>query len=95
MALRISISDTVFYNNQQFSLNLTPNLYYYYFLFIYEAGVESSPLLRQPIIDLLYQPWLMDSDDCGSISGMNEWQGKLKYSKRACPSAALSTTDPT
>jgi hypothetical protein len=25
----------------------------------------------------------------------NEWQGKPKYSEKTCPSAALSTTDPT
>jgi hypothetical protein len=33
----------------------------------------------------------VDGDDCGAVSAMNEWQGKPKY----CPSANLSTTDPT
>jgi hypothetical protein len=33
-------------------------------------------------------------DDCAAISGMNEWQGKPKYSEKICPGAALSTTDP-
>jgi hypothetical protein len=28
-------------------------------------------------------------------SRWNEWQGKSKYSEKTCPSAALSTTDPT
>jgi hypothetical protein len=67
---------------------------HYYFLFICGAGVEPSPLLLRPFISLLYQPWMID-DDCGAISGMNEWQGKPKYSEKICPSAALSTTHPT
>jgi hypothetical protein len=29
------------------------------------------------------------------ISGMNEWQGKPKYSEKTSASAALSTTEPT
>jgi hypothetical protein len=37
---------------------------------------------------------MIDGDDCGAISGMNEWQGKPKYWKETCPSAALSTTNP-
>jgi hypothetical protein len=40
---------------------------------MYGAGVEPSPLLLRPFIDLLYQPWMIDGDDCGEISGMNEW----------------------
>jgi hypothetical protein len=38
---------------------------------------------------------MIDGDDCGGISGMNEWQEKQEYSEKTCPSAALSTTDPT
>jgi hypothetical protein len=38
---------------------------------------------------------MIDGDDCGGISGMNEWQRTPKYSEITCPSAALSTTDPT
>jgi hypothetical protein len=52
-------------------------------LSICRTVLEPSPLLLRPFIGLLYQPW------------MNEWQGKLKYSKKTCPSAALSITDPT
>jgi hypothetical protein len=63
--------------------------------FIYGAGFEPSPLLLRPVICLLYQPWMIDGDDCGTISGMNEWQRKPKYSEETCPSAALSTADPT
>jgi hypothetical protein len=53
----------------------------FYFLSICGAKVEPSPLLQQPLIGLLYQPWIIDGDGCGAINGMNEWQGKLKYSR--------------
>jgi hypothetical protein len=65
----------------------------YYLLFVYGAGVEPSLLLLRPFIGL-YPSWMIDGDDCGAISGMNDWQGKPKYSEETCPSAALSTTDP-
>jgi hypothetical protein len=45
------------------------------FLFIHGAGVDTSPLLLQSFIGLLYQPWTTEGDICGEISGMNEWQG--------------------
>jgi hypothetical protein len=32
---------------------------------------------------------MIDGDDFGAISGMNEWQGKPKYSEKTCPSAAV------
>jgi hypothetical protein len=38
---------------------------------------------------------MIDIGDFGAISGMNNWQGKPKYSEKTCPSAALSTTNPT
>jgi hypothetical protein len=38
---------------------------------------------------------MIDGDDCGAVSGMNEWQAKSKYSEETFPSAALTTTDPT
>jgi hypothetical protein len=38
--------------------------------------VDPSPLLLLPFIGLLYQPWMIDGDDCGAVGGMNEWQGK-------------------
>jgi hypothetical protein len=49
-----------------------------YFLFIYGARVEPSPLLLQPFIGLLCQPWMIDDDDCGAIGTMNEWQGNQR-----------------
>jgi hypothetical protein len=33
--------------------------------------------------------------DCGEIGGMKIGRGKPKYSEKACPSATLSTTNPT
>jgi hypothetical protein len=43
-------------------------------------------------------PIVPASGDCedGEFGGMNEnWQGKPKYSENTCPSATLSTTNPT
>jgi hypothetical protein len=55
-----------------------------------EPGTSEMSVL----FDLLYQPWIIDGDDCAAIVGMNEWQGKSKYSERTCPSPGLFTTDP-
>jgi hypothetical protein len=64
-------------------------------LFVYGAGTESSPLLLHPFISLLCQPLMIDGDDCGAVSGLNERQVKPKHWKKTCPSAALSITDST
>jgi hypothetical protein len=44
-------------------------------MFLYGAGVEPSPLLLWPFINLWYQSRMINGDDCGAISGMNEWHG--------------------
>jgi hypothetical protein len=36
-----------------------------------------------------------DYDDGKNDAMMDDWQGKPKYSEKTCPSAALSTTNPT
>jgi hypothetical protein len=36
---------------------------------------------------------MIGGDECGAINGMNEWQGKQKYSEETCPTATLSTKD--
>jgi hypothetical protein len=38
---------------------------------------------------------MIDDDDCGAVSGMSDWQGKMKYLEKACVSATLTTTNPT
>jgi hypothetical protein len=46
------------------------------------SGTESAIL--RPFTGLVYQPWIIDDDDdddCGALDGMNEWQGKRKYSR--------------
>jgi hypothetical protein len=63
--------------------------------FICGAGVEPSPLLLRPLIGLSYQPRMTDTDDCGALNGVNDWQGKPKYSENTCSSSALSTREPT
>jgi hypothetical protein len=44
----------------------------YIFFIIYGAGIEPNSLLLPPFIGLLYQPWTVDGDDCGTITEMNE-----------------------
>jgi hypothetical protein len=65
------------------------------FLFISGAGMEPSPLLLRQRLGLLYQPRMVDADDCGATCGINEWQGKPKYLEETSPNAPLSTTNPT
>jgi hypothetical protein len=36
---------------------------------------------------------MIDGDNYGAISDVNEWQEKPKYLEETCSSAALSTTD--
>jgi hypothetical protein len=62
---------------------------------MYGDVVEPSPLLLRLFIGLWYQPYMIRDDDCGAVSGMNEWQRKWKYSEKDYPSAALSAIDPT
>jgi hypothetical protein len=57
--------------------------------------VEPSPRLLRPLIGLFSYTSMIDDDGCAAISGINEWEGKRKYSEYTCCSAALSTTDPT
>jgi hypothetical protein len=57
------------------------------------AGMESSPQLLRSLMGPLYLPWMVDGTDDAKISGINYWQGKLKYSEETQASAALSITD--
>jgi hypothetical protein len=57
----------------------------YAFLFIYRAGVKPSPLLLRPLTGLLYQPCMIMNDDCGAVSGINDWQRKPKHSVKTWP----------
>jgi hypothetical protein len=66
-----------------------------FYKFIYAAGAEPSPLLLRPLIRSFYEPWMIKGDDYGTISGLNERQGKPKYSEKTCPNVVLSTTDAT
>jgi hypothetical protein len=64
----------------------------FYFLFTYEAGVEPSPLVLRQLIGLLYQPWMIDGDDCGAVGGMND-KGKPKYLEKTSLITVLSITN--
>jgi hypothetical protein len=43
----------------------------------------------------MYKPQMIDEDDFWSNWWNEIWQGKPKYSEKTCPSATLSTTNPT
>jgi hypothetical protein len=62
--------------------------------FLLQTGVELSTLLLRLLIGLLYHPCTTDGDDSGAVSGMTDWQRKPEYSKKTCPSAASSITNP-
>jgi hypothetical protein len=64
-------------------------------LYTFFPGVEPSLVVLRAFIFLLYQPWMIDYDDCGAVSGINDWPEKLKYSGTTCLSASLATTDST
>jgi hypothetical protein len=67
---------------------------FYSFIYLWGwSGTKSS--ITAAIIGLFYQLWMIDGEDCGAISEMNEWQRKPKYPEKTWHSAALSTTDPT
>jgi hypothetical protein len=57
-------------------------------------GWDWVHLVRRPLIGLLYQPRMTD-DEFEAVGGIRIFQGKPKYSEKTCPSATLSTTNPT
>jgi hypothetical protein len=59
------------------------------------AGVRISPLGSAATTGPFYQPQMIYDGDCGAIGGMKIGKGKAKYSEKTCPSATLSTTNPT
>jgi hypothetical protein len=59
-------------------------------LFIYGAGMDTSAQLLRPFIGV---SWMIDVDECRTINGMNEWQGKPQYKEETCPSADCTETN--
>jgi hypothetical protein len=57
--------------------------------------VRLSPLGTAATISLLYQPQMIDDDDCGEIGGMNIGRGKRSTRRKPTPTATLPTTNPT
>jgi hypothetical protein len=66
----------------------TPRSSSLYFFLIRRVGLW----VLRPLTGLLYQPRTIGDGDCGEIEDL---QGKPKYSEKTCPSATLSTTNPT
>jgi hypothetical protein len=59
------------------------------------VGWDWAHLVRRPLIGLLYQPRMIDDDDCGAVGGMRIGRGKPKYSEKTCSSANLYSINPT
>jgi hypothetical protein len=53
------------------------------FWLIYGAGVEPGPLLLTPFVGLLYQPWVIDGDDCGAFCDIVT-NASLTFTLKAC-----------
>jgi hypothetical protein len=68
-------------------VTVTHKLFIYYVLTLRDWSEPKSTITAIIYISLLYQPWMIY--DCGGISGMNEWQGKPKYSEKMCRSVAV------
>jgi hypothetical protein len=56
-------------------------------LFINFLGLSGTEATYWPIV-----PARDDDDyDCEAVGGLNDWEGKPKYSEKACHNTALST----
>jgi hypothetical protein len=61
---------------------------------VFFCWVGLSPLGTTAISGLLYKPQMIDEGDWSNWWN-EDWQGKPKYSEKTCPSATLSTINPT
>jgi hypothetical protein len=50
---------------------------------------------RRQVIVVLYHPRMMDDDECEAVGGMRIGRGNRSTQGNPCPSATLSTTNPT
>jgi hypothetical protein len=66
---------------------------YTFFLFVALVW-DWLHLVRLPLFRLLYQPWMMDDDEYGAVGGLIG-RGNRSYTEKTCPTAAVSTTNPT
>jgi hypothetical protein len=71
---------------------ITVRVLFYFIFYIFGVGWDWVHLARRSLPSLLYQPRTID-DECEAVAGMRN--GKGKYSEKTCPSATLSTTNPT
>jgi hypothetical protein len=54
-----------------------------------------SPLGTAATVGLLYQPRMIGDGDCGAVGGMEIGRRNRSTRTKTCPSATLSTTNPT
>jgi hypothetical protein len=60
------------------------------FLTYLRGWSETKSIITATIYWPLAQALMIDGGDCGAISGMNNWQVKLKCSEKTCTSADFS-----
>jgi hypothetical protein len=84
-----------FVNSVYRETNLEFSFFFLFYLLIYFFNLCGETLGTAATTGLLYQPRMIGEGDCGEIWWNEDWQGKPKYSEKTCPSATLSTTNPT
>jgi hypothetical protein len=53
--------------------------------FFHGAGWGRVHLVRRPVINLLYQPWMVDGDECGAVGGMIFGRGSRSTQRKPVP----------
>jgi hypothetical protein len=51
--------------------------------------VNQDKLLLRPLIELLYQPWMIDGNDCAAVRGVNDCKRILKFTEKNLPKYRL------
>jgi hypothetical protein len=69
------------------------NICYRFGVFLLFVGVGWVHLVRQPLFGLLYQPRMIDDDECGAVGGMRISMGNWSTRRKPAPSATLFTTN--
>jgi hypothetical protein len=56
-----------------------------FFFLVYWGGVRLSPLGTSATVGLLYQPRMIDDDECGVVGGMRIGKGNRSTRRKSAP----------